>query len=341
MKDKSNMKDKILVTGGLGFIGSNFIASLEKLNIEVDIIDNLSNSSETVFTNLTEYVSFPLRLHKIDLIDKDELSNFFDKNKNFSKVVHFAGLKSVAESLKKPLSYFKNNFIGTQNLLTEMLRNNITKIIFSSSATIYGNPLSLPIDENHELKPINPYGDSKLAAENLFKNIAMQYKNFSCISLRYFNPIGAHRSLIFGDFNNKPENLIPLICRSIKENGKGINILGSDYDTPDGTGIRDYIHVNDLVNAHIKALSYLDKQKGFIPINLGSGKGFSVLEIISNFEKVNNVKINRNFVGRRQGDVASVYTDTKKAYELLNWKAKLSLESMLSDSWNFFKKRVN
>ena len=327
----------ILVTGGAGYIGSHTCVELLEQNEDIIIVDNLINSSEETINKIKEITNKNFRFYKINLLDSVNLEKIFKEN-NITEVIHFAGLKAVGESVQKPIEYYSNNVTGTLELLKLMIKYNCKKIIFSSSATVYGNPQTVPIKEDFPLSTTNPYGTTKLMIEKILQDLYISDNNFSIVLLRYFNPIGAHESGKIGEKpNGIPNNLMPYIVKVALGEYEMLNIYGNDYNTPDGTGVRDYIHVVDLAKGHIKALEKARKEKGVNIYNLGTGKGYSVLDIVKTFEKVNNVKIKYKIVARRPGDVAVCYADPTKAKEELNWVAQKNLQDMCKDSWNFAK----
>ena len=327
---------KILVTGGTGYIGSHTCVELLNNGYEVVIIDNLSNSKENVISYIEKITNKKVKFYKGDVRDKNLLINIFKKNK-IEAIIHFAGLKAVGESVKKPLLYYQNNIDSTLVLCEVMEEFNVKKIIFSSSATVYGNPEKLPITEDMKVgNTTNPYGTSKLYIEGILKDLYVSDNSWSIILLRYFNPIGAHESGLLGeDPNGIPNNLMPYIVKVATGKLECLSVYGDDYDTKDGTGVRDYIHVVDLARGHVKALNKLLKVQGVNIYNLGTGNGYSVLDIVNTFEKVNGVKVNYKIVGRRDGDIASCYADSSKAYKELGWKAEHTLEDMVSSAYNY------
>lgn len=340
----------VLVTGGLGYIGSHTcVKLLEKYDII--IIDNLDNSNIDVLnkiekiTNCTDNNTNKIKFYKIDILNKSDLEKVFQDN-NIQSVIHFAALKAVNESIKNPLKYYTNNITGTLNLLEIMQKYNCYHIIFSSSATVYGNNNS-PLDELMKTGNgiTNPYGQTKFMIEQILMDLAKSNQKFHIIALRYFNPIGAHKSGLIGESpNGIPNNLMPYILRvginnntetKLNECYNELKIFGNDYHTYDGTCVRDYIHVVDLADGHIMALERINNFDGFNAINLGTGNGFSVLELVKTFQKINNVKIPYKIVERRDGDLPIIYCDPTKAKKLLNWETKLTIEDMCLDSWNF------
>ena len=276
--------------------------------------------------------------YEVDLRNEEELENVFEENKDITAVIHFAGLKAVGESVEKPLEYYDNNINGTLVLLELMQKHNVKKIIFSSSATVYGDPATVPIKEDFPLSATNPYGQTKLMIEQILKDLYISDNNWSIILLRYFNPIGAHESGLIGESpNGIPNNLMPYINQVALGKLDHLNVFGNDYPTHDGTGVRDYIHVVDLAKGHLKALKRADKMTGVEEYNLGTGKGYSVLDIVKNFEKATGQKIKYEITARRPGDIAECYADPTKAEKMLDWKAEKDLEQMCKDSWNFTK----
>ncbi len=330
---------KILVTGGLGFIGSHTCVELLEEGYEVVVIDNLSNSKIDVVDKIKEITKKEIKFYKEDVCNKEGLEKIFTENK-IDAVIHFAGYKAVGESVEKPIMYYENNLMSTLELCKVMKEHNCKKIVFSSSATVYGSPKSLPIKEDFPLSTTNPYGTTKLMIERILEDIYISDKDFSIAVLRYFNPIGAHKSGLLGE-NPKgiPNNLMPYIVRVATKELECLSVFGDDYDTPDGTGVRDYIHVVDLAKGHIKAIEKILNDKGINYYNLGTGNGYSVLDLVKTFERVNNVKVNYKIVARRPGDIAACYADPTKAKEELGWTAKLGIEEMCKDSYNYILKQ--
>lgn len=327
---------KILVTGGCGYIGSHTCVELLNNNYEVVIIDNLSNSKMEAIHNIEKITDRKVIFYEGDVRDKELLRKIFQKH-SIDAVIHFAGLKAVGESVEKPILYYQNNIDSTLNLCEVMNEYHCKKIIFSSSATVYGNPKKLPITEDMEVgNTTNPYGSSKLYIEGILKDIYVSDNSWSVILLRYFNPIGAHSSGLLGeDPNGIPNNLMPYIVKVADGELECLSVFGNDYDTKDGTGVRDYIHVVDLARGHVKALDKLLASKGVNIYNIGTGNGYSVLEIIDAFERVNQVKVNYKIAPRRSGDIDSCYADSTKAYRELNWKAELTLEDMVQSAYHY------
>jgi UDP-glucose 4-epimerase len=325
-------KRTILVTGGTGYIGSHVVVSLIERGYEVIILDNLSNSHIDTLDNIYKIVNYKPKFYHADLTDVESCDKVF-KNHNIYAVMHFAALKSISESIKNPDLYEKNNINGSENLFELMASYGVKKIIFSSSACVYGKPEYCPIDEEHSIKAMNPYSNSKIVAENILRNRVSKDKDFSAVTLRYFNPIGGHESGLIGENPKQPPtNLMPALCFSAKNPESNLRIYGNDYPTKDGTGIRDYIHISDLVEAHIDSLIYLERTTAYQFFNLGSGKGFSVLDIIKTFQDVNSLKIKYKFEARRDGDVAISFTDISKVNKVLGWRTKKNLSEMCRDS---------
>jgi len=328
MKDAEN----ILLTGGAGFIGSHTAIDLIQNGFNVFIYDDFSNSNKDVLDSIKRITGIAPKLIEGDIRDYEKLSHFFSKTKIHS-VIHFAGLKAVGDSVIKPLEYYDNNIVGTISLLNAMRENGVNKIIFSSSATVYGDPEYLPIDENHKTSSTNPYGRTKLFIEEILQDIVNSETFFSAICLRYFNPIGAHNSGFIGESpKDRPNNIMPIINKVCFGLQKKLYIFGKDYDTHDGTGVRDYIHVVDIARGHRYALALLEKNPGWEAINLGTGKGFSVLDLINYYEKASGRKIPYEYIGRRQGDVASCFAKVDKAKQLLKWEADFNINEMCLSS---------
>jgi len=329
---------KILVTGGAGFIGSHTVVELLNNNYEVVIVDNFSNSKKEVLDSIKSITNKDFKFYEGDVCEKTLLDKIFEENK-IDAVIHFAGYKAVGESVKKPLMYYRNNIDSTLSLCETMNKYNVKKLVFSSSATVYGSPKSLPIMEDFPLSTTNPYGSTKLYIEGILKDLAKSDDEWSIALLRYFNPIGAHSSGLIGENpNDIPNNLMPYIVKVANKELQCLSIFGNDYDTPDGTGVRDYIHVVDLALGHIKAIEKITKQSGVGAYNLGTGKGYSVLDLVNTFSKVNCVDVPYKIVDRRAGDIASCYADPSYAKEQLGWEAKKDIDEMCKDAWNFVKK---
>ena len=328
----------ILVTGGAGYIGSHTVVELLNEGEKVIVVDNFVNSKPEALKAIKKITGKDFEFYEVDLRNEEELENVFEENKDITAVIHFAGLKAVGESVEKPLEYYDNNINGTLVLLELMQKHNVKKIIFSSSATVYGDPATVPIKEDFPLSATNPYGQTKLMIEQILKDLYISDNNWSIILLRYFNPIGAHESGLIGESpNGIPNNLMPYINQVALGKLDHLNVFGNDYPTHDGTGVRDYIHVVDLAKGHLKALKRADKMTGVEEYNLGTGKGYSVLDIVENFEKATGQKIKYEITARRPGDIAECYADPTKAEKMLDWKAEKDLEQMCKDSWNFTK----
>lgn len=325
----------ILVTGGAGYIGSHAAVELLGNGYEIVIVDNLSNSHIEAVNRIKELSGKEFAFYQIDLMDKASLDEVFKKHQ-FDAVMHFAGLKAVGESVQIPLKYYQNNITGTLHLLETMAENNVKKLVFSSSATVYGYPETVPIDESFPLSVTNPYGRTKLMVEDILRDLHQSDSTWKIALLRYFNPIGAHESGRIGESPvGIPNNLMPYITQVAIGRREKLNVYGDDYNTSDGTGVRDYIHVVDLVLGHIKALEYLDKNDGIETFNLGTGTGYSVLELVHAFELATGRDIPYDIVDRRTGDVAICYANPAKAEKLLGWKAEKTLQQMCEDSWRW------
>jgi UDP-glucose 4-epimerase len=328
------MQDPILLTGGCGFIGSHTATALSQAKLPFVILDNLSNSSAKVLDRLARLNAAPLAFINADVRDAQSLDKVFGQYK-FSGVIHFAGLKAVGESVAQPLRYFDNNVTGTLQLLQAMQRAEVKKIVFSSSATVYGDPVSVPIQEHFALTATNPYGRSKLICEDLLRELARVDNTWKIALLRYFNPIGAHESGLLGEApNGIPNNLMPYITQVACGQREYLQIFGDDYDTPDGTGVRDYLHVMDLAQGHLAALQALDEPK-LLTINLGTGQGVSVKQMVDTFARVTGVPIAHRVAARRAGDIAQCWADPTQALQLLGWKAQLGLDRMCADAWRW------
>lgn len=329
----------ILVTGGTGYIGSHTVVELLESGKEVVIVDNFSNSRPEVLDNIKKIINKDFKFYELDILDEEKLDRVFEENK-IDSVIHFAGLKAVGESVQKPLEYYHNNITGTLSLLKVMRKYNCKKIVFSSSATVYGDP------ETHKYVetmgrgvPTSPYGKTKAMIEEILEDYYVADNEMAISILRYFNPIGAHPTGIIGENpQGIPNNLMPYIQKVAIGELKELSVFGNDYNTEDGTGVRDYIHVQDLAIGHLKALENLDKKGSGVYIhNLGNGRGYSVLEIVHTFEKVNNIKVPYKIAPRRPGDLDMFYADPTKAKQELGWQNKHTLEDMCRDSWNFIK----
>lgn len=326
---------RILVTGGAGFIGSHTVTLLLEEGYDVTVVDNFSNSNKNVLQKIKDITKKEFDFYEGSVCDQSFLNEVFKKDK-IDAVIHFAAYKAVGESVEKPLMYYDNNLTGVIKLLEVMEENNVNKFIFSSSATVYGTPQTLPIKEDFEVSATNPYGYTKLMTEQIIKDLAHSNAGFSAIILRYFNPIGAHPSGLIGEKpNGIPNNLMPYIMKVATGELEKVHVFGNDYDTKDGTGVRDYIHVMDLAKGHIKALEYLEKNKGVDIFNLGTGTGYSVLELINAVKDATGLDISYVIDERRPGDIAACYADATKAKEKLQWQAKKTLKEMCEDSYNF------
>ena len=326
---------RILVTGGAGFIGSHTVTLLLEEGYDVTVVDNFSNSNKNVLQKIKDITKKEFDFYEGSVCDQSFLNEVFKKDK-IDAVIHFAAYKAVGESVEKPLMYYDNNLTGVIKLLEVMEENNVNKFIFSSSATVYGTPKTLPIKEDFEVSATNPYGYTKLMTEQIIKDLAHSNAGFSAIILRYFNPIGAHPSGLIGEKpNGIPNNLMPYIMKVATGELEKVHVFGNDYDTKDGTGVRDYIHVMDLAKGHIKAIEYLEKNKGVDIFNLGTGTGYSVLELINAVKDATGLDISYVIDERRPGDIAACYADATKAKEKLQWQAKKTLKEMCEDSYNF------
>ncbi len=329
----------ILITGGAGYIGSHTLIELNKSGYNFIVYDNLSNSNIEAIKRVEKTINKTIKFIEGDIRDSKKLDEVFSTY-NINSVIHFAGLKAVGESVELPLNYYDNNVVGTIRLLESMKKHNCKNIVFSSSATVYGNPISNPIDETFAVGgTTNPYGTSKYMVERVLEDLYLSDNSFKIVILRYFNPVGAHESGTIGeDPNGIPNNLMPFISQTAVEKREYLSVFGSDYETHDGTGVRDYIHVVDLADAHVKAIDYINNKKineNLLKVNLGTGIGYSVLDMVKAFEKASNKKIPYRLVDRRAGDIATCYANPKKAYEVLGWKAKKTLEDMCADSYRW------
>lgn len=328
---------KILVTGGAGYIGSHTCVELLNNGYDVVVVDNLINSQREVINRIEELTGKKILFYQIDLLNKNELEKVFIEN-SIDVVMHLAGLKAVGESIQLPLHYYHNNIVSTLVLCELMQKYNVKKMVFSSSATVYGAPLRVPIDESSQLKPTNPYGRSKLMIEKILQDLITSDPEWRIVILRYFNPIGAHESGKIGESpTTNPNNLMPYLTQVAVGNLKELKIYGNDYQTVDGTGVRDYIHVVDLAKGHVKAAEKTISSIGLGTYNLGTGTGFSVLQVIKEFEKITKVKIPYFFIDRRPGDVAVCYANTDKANSELCWVAEKGLSDMCLDAWRWQK----
>jgi len=325
----------VLVTGGTGYIGSHTVVELIESGHDVVIVDNLSNSDIAVLDRIQEITGTRPTFYEVDLMALDALDDLF-QNHPFDAVIHFAALKAVGESVEKPLAYYRNNLIGTLNLLHIMKHHNVNQFVFSSSATVYGNPATNPIFEDFPLRATNPYGATKLMCEDVLRDMAHTDSNFHVAILRYFNPVGAHKSGLIGEApNGIPNNLMPYMTKVATGELAHLNVFGSDYDTHDGTGVRDYIHVVDLAKGHLKALEKLQAEPGLVTYNLGTGTGYSVLDLVKAFEATTGVKIPYELVDRRPGDIATCYANPDKARTELGWAAEYGVADMCEDAWRW------
>jgi UDP-glucose 4-epimerase len=335
------MNSTILITGGVGYIGSHTAVEFMNAGFQVVLLDNLSNSSSQVLTRLNELCGPKFEFIDADVRDEKLLDRIFQMF-NFTGVVHFAGLKAVGESMIDPLRYFDNNVNGTLTLLRAMDRAQVKHIVFSSSATVYGDPLVVPIPESARLQTHNVYGRTKLICEDILRDLQFSDPRWKVAILRYFNPVGAHVSGLIGEHpHGSPNNLMPFITQVAAGKRDYLSIFGDDYPTPDGTGVRDYIHVTDLALGHLAAWQHLVQQQTDITVNLGTGRGVSVKELVHAFSKITGVHIPYRIVSRRQGDVASYFADTQLAEKVLGWKAKLDIERMCADAWRWQSKNPN
>lgn len=326
---------KILVTGGAGYIGSHTVVLLHEAGYDVVVVDNLLNSKEESLKRVEKITGKKTKLYVADLVDGEAVDKIFETEKP-DAVIHFAGLKAVGESVAIPMEYYKNNLVSTFNIIDSMKKYDCKKIVFSSSATVYGVPESVPIDETFPLSATNPYGRTKLMIEDILRDLYVSDKSFDIAILRYFNPIGAHVSGLIGeDPKGIPNNLLPFVAQVAVGKRPVLSVFGDDYPTHDGTGVRDYIHVVDLAMGHIKAIEKLSQNPGLVTYNLGTGKGYSVLDVVKAFEKASGVKVAYKIVDRRPGDVAECYANPKKAKEELGWEAEYGIERMCADSWRW------
>lgn len=325
----------ILITGGAGYIGSSTCIELLNAGEEIVIADNFSNSKPAALDRIKEITGADFKFYKADMREEDALEEIFDQN-DIREVIHFAGLKAVGESVEKPLMYYDNNVAGTVNLLKKMSAHGVKRMVFSSSATVYGAPKSVPIKEDFPLSTTNPYGATKLMIEDILRDVCFADKDFSAALLRYFNPIGAHQSGRIGENpNGIPNNIMPRLLNVALGKQPYMTVYGDDYPTKDGTGVRDYLHVTDLAVGHLAALNWVRKNKGAEAFNLGTGTGYSVLDIIHALERAIGREIPFKVTPRRPGDVPECYADASKALKVLGWKAHKNLEDMCADAWNF------
>ncbi len=326
---------KVLVTGGAGYIGGHTCVELLNAGHEVVVIDNFVNSKPEALDNIRKITGRDLAFYKADLRDREAVRRIFEEHQ-IDAAIHFAGLKAVGESVHKPMEYYDNNLGGFFVLAEEMAAHGVKKLVFSSSATVYGMNNPVPFREDYPTSATNPYGYTKVMIEQMLRDLAVADPDWSIVMLRYFNPIGAHESGLIGeDPNGIPNNLLPYVAQVAVGKLPCLNVFGDDYDTPDGTGVRDYIHVVDLALGHLAALKYADGHKGAEAINLGTGRGTSVLEIVHAFERASGREIPYRVTPRRPGDIATCYADTSKAAKLLGWKAERTIDDMCRDSWRF------
>ena len=330
----------ILVTGGAGFIGSHTAVELLNSGKDIVIVDNFSNSKPKALEAIKKITGKDFKFYEINYLDREKLEKVFEEN-DIEAVLNFAGYKSVGESVRKPLEYYDNNISGCLVLLETMQKYGVKKFVFSSSATVYGEPERIPLTEDCKTGgTTNPYGTSKLFIEQILKDLYASDNSWDICILRYFNPVGAHESGLIGEEpQGIPNNIMPYVVRVASGELKELSVFGNDYDTPDGTGVRDYIHVVDLAKGHLAALNKLDKEgKGLYIYNLGTGTGYSVLDMVKSFEEITGKKVPYKITQRRPGDIATCYSDTKKAKEELGWEAKKGIKEMCEDSWNFIQK---
>lgn len=337
------MAKKILVTGGTGYIGSHTVVELQETGYEVVVIDNLSNSSIEVLNNIEKITGIKPVFEQFDLADKQKTDEFFGRNKDIEAIIHFAASKAVGESVEKPLLYYRNNLVSLINILDCQIKFNVPNIVFSSSCTVYGQPDVLPVTEKTPRKDAeSPYGNTKRVCEDILSDTIAANHELKGIALRYFNPVGAHSTALIGELPlGVPQNLVPFITQTAAGLREELKVFGNDYDTPDGSAIRDYIHVVDLAKAHVIAIERLLKGKNKLNyeiFNLGTGTGLSVLEVVTGFEKATGVKLNYKIVDRRQGDIEKIWADTTFANEELGWKTEKGLEETLLSAWNWEKK---
>lgn len=329
----------VLITGGAGFIGSHTCVELLQAGEEIVVVDNFVNSKPAAVEAVKTITGKDFPFYEVDLLDEEGLERVFAENQ-IDCVIHFAGLKAVGESVQQPLRYYHNNLTGSLILCRVMERHGCKRMVFSSSATVYGNPHTVPITEDFPLSTTNPYGSTKLMLERIFGDLCVPDPEWSVTLLRYFNPIGAHKSGLIGeDPNGIPNNLMPYICQVAAGKLDHLNVFGNDYPTPDGTGVRDYIHVVDLAKGHCNAVRYARQHTGCDAINLGTGKGYSVLDIVHAFETATGVKVPYEIAPRRAGDIPTCYADPSKAKRVLGWEAKYGLEDMCRSAWNYIQRK--
>ena len=332
----------ILITGGAGFIGSHTAVEFLEAGYDIVVVDNYYNSSPRALERIEAITGKKFRSYEVDLCDKDALEKVLIENPDIDSAIHFAGLKAVGESVQKPGMYYYNNLVSTLNLVEMLSKYNAKRIVFSSSATVYGMPKTVPIKEDFPLSTTNPYGETKLMIERILKDVWVSDPEWSVSVLRYFNPIGAHKSGMIGE-NPKgiPNNLLPYVAKVAAGQLPYLSVFGNDYDTKDGTGVRDYIHVVDLAKAHLKALERAEKVQGVEYFNIGTGTGYSVLEIVKAYEKATGLTVNYRITERRPGDIATCYADPQKAYEILGWQAENGIDDMCRDLANWMKQNPN
>ena len=331
----------VLVTGGSGYIGSHTLISLLQAGMSVVVLDNLCNSKKEVIDRVQYITQKTIAFIEGDIRDRKLLKAIF-KDYPIDAVIHFAGLKAVGESVANPLSYFDNNVGGSLVLFEEMAQANVKTLVFSSSATVYGDAKTMPISEDFPLQTLNPYGRSKLMVENILRDLFHSDPAWRIALLRYFNPVGAHESGLIGeDPSGAPNNLMPFVAQVVSGQQKELLVFGDDYETKDGTGVRDYIHVQDLAEGHLAALQYIEREPGLVAVNLGTGRGYSVFEMIEAFEKVSGKKVSFKVVARRPGDIAVCYADPALAKKLFAWEAKLDIDRMCEDAWRWQQQSAN
>lgn len=328
---------KILVTGGAGYIGSHTCLSLLEKNFEVVVIDNLCNSSTESLKRVEKLTGKSISFYEVDLMNFEKIQEVLNKEKDIYAVIHFAALKAVGESVEKPLMYYENNISGTLNLMKAMQAAGIKRIVFSSSATVYGDARNCPVDETASVQPTNPYGQTKLMMEQILKDQAAA-ENWDVTLLRYFNPVGAHPSGEIGEDPDYPNNLLPFVQQVAAGIRPHVTVFGNDYNTPDGTGVRDYIHVMDLSEAHVAAI---ENMEGTLVINIGTGRGYSVLEMIEAFRRISGKEVPTKIGPRREGDVSILTANPELARTKLNWQAQFGLDEMVRDAWNWQSKNPN